>query len=171
MTPNYQALVSEQAAMLSVPALPVVTDERDSASTDGARIFLGPQFMHNVFAAGGEGGVRFVLAHELGHTAIGMGLGGPTAELEADRIAARSVAALGFDLDAIAGVMSLLPSQQSESHPGSGQRMASATVEFNDVATKNAIESERELRHQRFEGQVPAVDRPDRNRNIREHAI
>lgn len=122
-------LVSEQAKIMGIRAAPVVEEDTGNASTDGQSVFVNPQFMSKIENSSGEGGVRFVLAHELSHIAAGMG-GGPQAELDADQMAARSVAAAGVNRSAIQSVMTHLPSESSDSHPGSGARETVALQAF-----------------------------------------
>jgi hypothetical protein len=123
-------LAAEQANLMGTGAVPVVHEDDGYASTDGQAIYVNPSFISSVESAAGEGGVRFVIAHELGHIAQGMG-GGHSAELEADQFAARSLAAAGFEQEAISGVMSILPSDTSETHPGSATREGVALKAFN----------------------------------------
>lgn len=126
---NLDDLVSEQARLMGIGAVPVVAENDGYASTDGQAIYVNPSFISSVESSSGEGGVRFVLGHELGHIAAGMG-GGHGAELDADQFAARSVAAAGFDEKAISGVMSILPGDSSETHPGAGTREGVALKAF-----------------------------------------
>src|SRR5687767_13640813 len=98
---DLQKLVSEQASVMGVGGVPVVEDPDDNAaSTDGKSIYFNSSFMSKIESSAGEGGLRFVLAHELGHIADGMG-GGHGAELSADQFGARSVAAMGYDSKAV----------------------------------------------------------------------
>ncbi len=114
-------IVSEQAKIMNIRAVPVVEEDTGNASTDGKAVYVNPQFMSKIENSAGEGGVRFVLSHELGHIAAGMG-GGQQAELDADQMAARSVAAAGVKRSSIQAVMTHLPKESSESHPGAGAR-------------------------------------------------
>lgn len=118
-------IVSEQANIMGIRSVPLVEEETGNASTDGKAVFVNPQFMSKIESSGGEGGVRFVIAHELGHIAAGMG-GGPQAELDADQLAARSVAAAGVNRSSIQAVMTHLPDESTDSHPGAGAREAVA---------------------------------------------
>lgn len=127
-------IVSEQARILNIRPVPVIEEDTGNASTDGRSVFVNPQFMSKIESSGGEGGLRFVLSHELGHIAAGMG-GGPQAELDADQLAARSVAAAGFGQHAIQGVMTHLPGESSETHPGASAREAVALQAYKTERT------------------------------------
>lgn len=128
---DYNKIISEQAKHMGLSsAVPVIEEDNGFASTDGKAVYVNPGFMSKVESSAGEGGVRFVIGHELGHIAAGMG-GGHGAELDADQFAARSVAAAGFDRKAIEGVMTHLPSDSSDTHPGSSTREAVAMKAFN----------------------------------------
>lgn len=134
-------IASEQASIMGIGSVPIQNESDGYASTDGENIYVNPSFLANVEASAGEGGVRFVIAHELGHIAHGMG-GGHQAELDADQFAARSVAAAGFDAEAISGVMSILPGEASDSHPGAGTREGVALKAFENERTQIDLEDD-----------------------------
>ena len=135
-----QALVDEQAALMGVASVPLHMDEgEDAASTDLESIRLSPKFASHVISVGGEGALRFVIAHELGHARGGAG-GGHGGELEADRWAAHSLVHAGVGPEAIEGVMSTLPSESSETHPGAGVRSAHAKSAWAQMTETKAVE-------------------------------
>ena len=109
-----------------------------NAATDGHAIYVNPKFMSKVASAGGEGAVRFVLAHELGHIEGGM-VGGPDAELEADQFGARSLAMNGFEEKAIIGVMSHLNPSPTATHPAASSRERKALEVFRKQQVANSI--------------------------------
>lgn len=128
-----QALADEQARSMGVASLPVQSQSDGNAATDGKAIFFNANFMQTVRSSAGDGGVRFVLAHEIGHARTGMG-GGHKGELTADRWAARSVARLGFGWEAVSGVMRLLDPAASSTHPGRSTRACHAYAEWQGVS-------------------------------------
>ena len=67
---NLDDLVSEQARLMGIGAVPVVAENDGYASTDGQAIYVNPSFISSVESSSGEGGVRFVLGHEDLHTTI-----------------------------------------------------------------------------------------------------
>jgi predicted Zn-dependent protease len=122
-------LVAEQASVMGVGAVSVVPEDDGYASTDGKAIFVNPSFMSRIESSAGEAGLRFVLAHELGHIHQGMA-GGHSGELDADKFGARSVAAMGYDFHSISQVMKHLPNETTKTHPGAGTREASARAAY-----------------------------------------
>jgi predicted Zn-dependent protease len=122
---KYSRLVVEQADAMDMNAVSIVENDEPYASTDGHSIFVNPQFMSKIDSNAGEGGVRFVIAHELGHIHQGM-TAGPASELQCDEFAARSIAATGQDESVIPAVMRELNSEATESHPGSSERQERA---------------------------------------------
>lgn len=169
MSGKYQRLVSEQAASMGMSPLPVVMEETGNASTDGQNIFLNLQWMTELESTAGEGGVRFVLAHELGHVADGMG-GGHSAELSADAFAARSLARSGHDAGAIDAVGTKLNDTASATHPAASQRVSSArSTHSHERETLHFMKKESVTRS-RLQ-QLPPRQKADRNRNTREHAL
>lgn len=125
MSTPYQKLVDEQAAVMGVQPLPVVTENEGSAATDMSHLFINPSFASELHQSSGEAGLRFVVAHELGHARGGAG-GGHEGELSADRWAAHSLVHAGLGPEAIDGVMAKLDSTPTESHPGPAQRQSHA---------------------------------------------
>lgn len=161
---NMQDMLNEVAGAMGVAPLPVKTRNKGNAATDGSTIYFNPRFLGKVSASSGEGGVRFVLAHELGHARQGM-TGGHAGELAADQFAARSVATLGFGWDAISGVMDQLPSTSSRSHPGSGERSGTARTVWSGVAQTNLAEERKaEKRKKMKRMNIRQGHKKDRNR-------
>ncbi len=118
---DYNRLAKEQARVMGMAPVPVVEESHGNASTDGGKIYVNPSFMSKIETDAGEGGVRFILGHELGHIHHGMSPG-HAAELDADDFGARSVAAMNYDTRVIAGVMKHLGSSASATHPASSAR-------------------------------------------------
>ena len=123
---SYSQLVSEQAQAMGVTAVPVVEEADGNASTDGKSIFINAGFMSGIERAAGEGGVRFILAHELSHVHNGM-CGGHEGELFCDEFGARSIAAMGYGEKVIHSVMSELNAEATETHPAASTRAGRAT--------------------------------------------
>ena len=169
MATKYAKLCDEQAAVMNAEPLPVVEEETGNASTDGSTVFVNPKWMESLEADSGQGAVRFVLSHELGHAEAGMG-GGGDAELGADRFAARSVARQGFDFEAISGVEGHLNAQSTESHPAAWSRMAVARQDFDRQRARDEEIAKKRLKA-RERAAVPRRVRADRNRVVREHTI
>ena len=144
--PSYSQLVDEQAAVMGVTGVPVVEENFGNASTDGSAIFINRDFFSKVESAAGEGGVRFVLAHELGHIHQGM-CGGHEGELSCDEFGARSVAAKGFGSQVIHNVMGALNAESTATHPGAGSRAKRALAAHNDEETKREIEYPEKEKH------------------------
>lgn len=122
---DYQKLVDEQAAAMNVSTVPVKEQPFGNAATDKSTIFINSKFAAKIYSSSGVNGVRFVLAHELGHARGGAG-GGHAGEYAADRWAAESVANKGIGHDAITGVMSNLNKEATETHPAAADRAAAA---------------------------------------------
>lgn len=150
---DYSKLAKEQARVMGMSPVHVVEEDSGNASTDGSKIYVNPSFMSKVESSAGEGGVRFILGHELGHIHHGMS-GGHAAELEADQFGARSVAALNFDSKAITGVMTHLGSTESSTHPASGTRETRALEAF-----RRASLGEDKDKHE-VERRIPRFPRP-----------
>ena len=130
---DYNKLAKEQARVMGMSAVSVIEEDVGNASTDGSKIYVNPSFMSKVESSAGEGGVRFILGHELGHIANGMS-GGHAAELDADEFGARSVAAMNYDTKVITSVMKHLGASESKTHPGSGTRESRALAAFSRVS-------------------------------------
>lgn len=177
---NYQQLLSEQAAEMGMTAPAVVLETTGNASTDGRQVYVNPNWMARIEADSGEGGVRFVLAHELGHCADGMsqGHGG---ELRADQFAARSISRTGFGFDTIEVVGKHLNQEATSSHPASPQRIGQAKEHMaaEQAATAQQQRGEQVANVQQNRGKIvrrfgertPVRRKADRNRNTREHAL
>ena len=114
---------------MGVGALPIVAETHGAASTDGKTVFYNPSFIAEVKGSGGEGAVRFILAHELGHAHNGM-CGGHAGELLADEFAARSLAATGIDPEAIMGVAGHLNQSSTKTHPAASTRAAASKAAY-----------------------------------------
>jgi len=155
---------------MRVAPMPVTLEADGNAATDGQKIYVNPQWMAGVEASAGEGGVRFVMAHELGHANQGMG-GGHAAELNADRFAARSIARQGYDFDVVQQTMSRLNQTSTKTHPGAGQRLTNAKKEYH---SEQKIEHESFMhvtRKRRTRTKIPVTRRADRNKLQRENAL
>jgi len=122
-------LANEQAQMMGLSPVPVIAEAGGNASTDGSHIFYDPNFMSGIESSAGEAGLRFVLAHELGHIYNGMA-GGHEGELSADAFAARSLAKMGLGTEGIDGVAAHLNSSATSTHPASTQRAAHAKTAY-----------------------------------------
>ena len=126
---NYQQLVDEQANAMGVSSLPVETESTGNAATDLKRIFINPDFASQIHTTAGINGIRFVLAHELGHArAPGGAAATHDGELAADRWAAQSIARIGIGLSPAEAVMRSLHPHATETHPGSDTRMGAVQV-------------------------------------------
>lgn len=130
-----EKLIEEMADDMGATPLRAKDDAVNYAETDGETLFYNAGFMRSIEVAAGEDGLRFVVAHEMGHQLYGMGHGGHEAEFMADEFAARSLARVGGDLGSITSVFNLLNSPSSDSHPASSSRHARA---------KDAYQIERE---------------------------
>ncbi len=169
MTRSYQKLLNDQAAAMDVRSLNVTEEDGGNASTDGKQIYLDPTFMQSVRGTAGEGGVRFVLAHELGHTVQGM-RGGHAAEIDADRFAARSLARLGIDFGAVSGVMGLLGGADSKTHPSGSKRAQAVRDDHARDYDHTAALQKKQQQLRKMKRTWPKVKR-DRNKTAREHTI
>ncbi|MCC6994149.1 MAG: hypothetical protein IT370_05925 [Deltaproteobacteria bacterium] len=129
---DYQKMVDEQAAVMGVMPCPVKLDDKGSAATDRKSIFINPSFASKVAATAGVNGIRFVLAHELGH-ARGGADGGHSGEFAADQWATQSLVRAGIGAEPIEGVMSMLPASDSKSHPGANARADRAVKEWHSM--------------------------------------
>lgn len=135
---NLGDMMAETANEMGGRALSMRSDDVECAETDGATLFYSHGFMSSLENAAGSDGVRFVVAHELGHQVAGMEIGGHAGEFMADEFAARALARSGGDFSAIASVFSFLPdSGGSESHPSNGSRIARAREAFVNARAEN----------------------------------
>jgi hypothetical protein len=139
MAKMYDTMLEEQAKAMGVSAVPVEEEEGGKGSTDGDTIYVNREFFSDIEDRAGEGGVRFILAHELGHIEHGMA-GGPEAELECDEFGARSIAATGFGAGAIRNVMGALNQTATETHPGAAERTQRALSAYGKVASFDELE-------------------------------
>jgi predicted Zn-dependent protease len=140
---------------MDMNAVSIVENDEPYASTDGHSIYVNPQFMSKIDSSAGEGGVRFVLAHELGHVHNGM-CGGHDGELFCDEFGARSIAAMGYDEKVIHSVMAELSSDATDTHPASSTRATRAS-QAHAAALKSSAEvtaPAAEVTHARASGPV-----------------
>ncbi len=114
---DMKELMRETAETMGAVPLAVTPDNVSCAETDGATFFYSSSFMNEIEAAGGEDGVRFVLAHEMGHQVGGMDNGGHEGEFMADEFATRALAQMGADFESIQGVFAKLEGMRSEESP------------------------------------------------------
>lgn len=119
---NLGEMMGETVRDMGGTALQFTVDRVENAETDGRTMFYNPSFFSNLEAAAGADGVRFVLAHELGHQVNGMEMGGHAGEFAADEFAVRALARAGAKFSAIASVFSFLGGDATESHPSSSAR-------------------------------------------------
>lgn len=130
---NLSELMSESAHQLGGTPMAVQVDNVNCAETDGSTLFYNSQFMSDLESAAGTDGIRFVVAHELGHQVGGMEQGGHSAEFMADAFAARALAQSGCQFSAIEKVFSFLGPGVSDSHPSSSSRIAHASTAFTNA--------------------------------------
>ncbi len=130
-------LLREQAQAMGMSAVPLVPEGDGMASTDGNAVFYNPSFMSDIESTAGEAGLRFILAHELGHIHNGM-TGGHRGELEADAFAARSLATLGYGTDSIDGVAAHLNTSATATHPSAAVRASAAKSAHSTAESKTA---------------------------------
>lgn len=124
---NLKDLMEETAEHMGArPLTPQVGAYSGTAETDGESFFYDAHFMQHIESLAGEDGVRFVVAHEMGHQVGGMHNGGHDGEFMADEFAARAMASMGADFDAIASVFSFLDAPGSETHPSTSSRSSRA---------------------------------------------
>jgi hypothetical protein len=124
-----EGLMHEMAGVMGATPLAAKSDNVNCAETDGKTFFYNPEFMARIETAGGEDGVRFVLAHEMGHQVGGMENDGHAGEYMADELATRALAQMGADFDGIAGVfgeLDKLNPHGTETHPAASVRKAQA---------------------------------------------
>jgi hypothetical protein len=130
---NLSELMSETAHQLGGTPMAVQPDNVNCAETDGSTLFYNTRFMSDLESAAGTDGVRFVIAHELGHQVGGMEVGGHSAEFMADDFATRALAQSGAQFSAIEKVFSFLGPGGSESHPTSSSRISRASAAFTNA--------------------------------------
>lgn len=129
---NLDLLVGEAAEDMGAVPLVMRAEDVPYAETDGSSMFYNPSFMSDVENHAGEDGVRFILAHEMGHQVGGMDNGGHGGEFMADEYAARCLARMGASFESIANVFSMLNSPGSETHPASSARASHAERVFRE---------------------------------------
>jgi hypothetical protein len=141
---KYGKIADEQARLMGAASLPVHEAPVANLETDGQAIWVNPAFASEIESSAGEDGLRFVLAHELGHAHCGMHHCGHHGEFLADEFAARSLALHGGDVAAIAGVFGMLDPHDSASHPASGSRASLASSVFQRELGAKREKDERE---------------------------
>lgn len=130
---NLSDMMSETATQLGGRPMATREDNVSCAETDGSTLFYSGSFMSALESHAGSDGVRFVVAHELGHQIGGMEIGGHAGEFMADAYAARALAQSGGDFSAIASVFSFLGEDgSSETHPSNGARLERARIAYNN---------------------------------------
>src|SRR5262249_45057532 len=127
-------MMKDAAESMDVAPMTIVSGSHiQNAETDGSTLFYNEEFMSSLAVSAGEDGVRFVVAHELGHQLHGMGNSGHEAEYMADEYAAKHLAQIGGDVEAISGVMTylhILSPDANETHPAPSSRAARANNVF-----------------------------------------
>src|SRR5262249_20892669 len=89
-------MMKDAAESMDVAPMTIVSGSHiQNAETDGSTLFYNEEFMSSLAVSAGEDGVRFVVAHELGHQLHGMGNSGHEAEYMADEYAAQHLAQIG----------------------------------------------------------------------------
>lgn len=129
---NVTEMMDDAALQLGATPMRIKSDDVTGAETDGSTMFYDPGFMSQVQSAAGEDGVRFIVAHELGHQVGGMYVGGHAGEFMADDYAARALARMGASFSAIESVFSFLNANESKSHPSSSARLSNARKAYMD---------------------------------------
>ncbi len=127
---NLGEMMTETTRAMGGTPLALTTDTVENAATDGASLFYNPSFFSQLESAAGDDGVRFVIAHELGHQVNGLSMGGHAGEYAADAFAARALARAGGNFAAISSVFTFLGGEACDSHPSSSSRMSRAHAAF-----------------------------------------
>jgi hypothetical protein len=141
------ALINETAAHMGARPLGAEACDVNCAETDGHTLFYNSTFMSQIEAAGGEDGVRFVVAHEMGHQLGGMDNGGHGGEFMADEYATRCLVEMGADFESIRGVFGMLHGMNphgSETHPAAGSRASRAQTIF-ESERRNGVGIQEEI--------------------------
>jgi hypothetical protein len=128
-------LAQETAKEMGATPLDVKVDNIGGVETDGRSFFYNPSALEEIGSAAGDDGLRFVVAHELGHQMGGMYVGGQSGEFMADDYAARALARSGGDIQAISGVFSVV--DESPTHPAPVQRDARARAAYRDESKRD----------------------------------
>lgn len=139
---NLSELMTDSARKMGASPMGMQADDVECAETDGKTLFYNHQFMADLEGAAGSDGVRFVVAHELGHRVGGMEVGGHTGEFMADEYAARCLARSGASFASISAVFSFLGSDSSAEHPSSSSRVEHAHKHFVNAKEELAESSE-----------------------------
>ena len=130
MSVDLDELALETAKEMGATPMDVKTDDIQGVETDGKSLFYNPYTMSRIGTAGGDDGLRFVVAHELGHQVGGMDVGGHKGEFMADDYAARALARAGGDVKGISGVFSVIT--ESPTHPSVRDRESRAMKAFRE---------------------------------------
>ena len=129
---NVNEMMDDAAFQLDATPMRIKSDDVSGAETDGSTMYYDPGFLSQVQSAAGDDGVRFIVAHELGHQVGGMYVGGHAGEFMADEYAARAMARMGASFGAIESVFGFLNASESKSHPSSSARLANARRAYLD---------------------------------------
>lgn len=127
---NLSDMMSETAKQMGGRPMAVQSDDVSCAETDGSTLFFSSAFMSSLESHAGSDGVRFVVAHELGHQVVGMDVGGHAGEFAADAFAARALAHAGGNFSAIASVFGFLGESDASTHPSNSARVAAARTAY-----------------------------------------
>jgi len=139
MGADITSLISETAGQMGAVPMAASAEDVNCAETDGQTLFYNSSFMSQIESVGGEDGVRFVVAHEMGHQLGGMDNGGHEGEFMADEYATRCLVQMGADFESISGVFGMLHSMNptgSETHPAAGSRLHRAEQIFHGERKK-----------------------------------
>lgn len=140
-------LINETAAHMGATPMNAESADVNCAETDGHTLFYNTSFMSQIESVGGEDGLRFVVAHELGHQVGGMDNGGHAGEFMADEFATRCLVEMGADFESISGVFGMLHGMNphgSETHPAAGSRSMRAQTVFENER-RNGVGVEEEI--------------------------
>ena len=133
MAADITKLIDETAAHMGAVPMAASAEDVNCAETDGQTLFYNSSFMSQIESVGGEDGVRFVVAHEMGHQVGGMENDGHAGEFMADEYATRCLVEMGADFDSIKGVFGMLHGMNptgSETHPAASARASKAEQLF-----------------------------------------
>ena len=135
---SMKQMVREAASDLDLDAPPARRADVGTAMTDGESLYYDPTFATELEHDAGPDALRFVAAPELGHM-INRRPPGRGDELSADRIAGRSLARAGADLEAIMQAFGHLATSDRGPHPSNPLREAAAEQAYREERGRRTL--------------------------------